>query len=73
MLKHGGGNQFKLPHSGIRKRQHSGEETADLFAPRDVRLQGVEALDALQNQQENEFIELVAEMDNVAFDDNAEL
>jgi hypothetical protein len=50
ILLHGGDNQFKLPHSHIRRRQNEGvDEVIDLFVPRDTRLRGLEALDRLEN------------------------
>lgn len=60
ILRHEGGNQYKLPHTGVRKRQaahqnHEGEEdndvpdVIDLFVHRDVRLEGLNAVDKLMN------------------------
>ena len=31
-----GGNQFDMPHSGVRKRQRSNEDPCDRFVPIDV-------------------------------------
>ena len=36
ILRNDGGNQFKMPHSGIRTRQKNGEEICDLSVPIDA-------------------------------------
>ncbi len=57
VLLNGGGNQYSLPHSGITHRQEAREEVIDRFVHRNVRLAGLEALDRIVNQVDEEMIE----------------
>jgi len=47
VLRSGGGNQYKIPHTGVRKRQHAGEEPIDRRVSLEDKLAGEEALNRL--------------------------
>jgi hypothetical protein len=63
VLLNGGGNQYDIPHSGITARQLAGQTVIDRFVARNVRLAGVEALDRIVNQVDDEMLENLADED----------